>query len=100
MPKTISTDALINQVDDYAIQNHIEILDVSAKDPQKLEDYTSLGIHLAVKVKDFKDLVLFFYMIETSPYSLKVESLNGKIQDSKVGSITCDINIISNQIKL
>jgi hypothetical protein len=100
LPKPLSSDELVNLVDDYAIQNHIDILNVVAKQSQKYEKYISMEIHMAAKVQNFKDLVSFFYLIENSPYLFKLDAWSGRTGDSSTGIIDCDINIIATQIKI
>ncbi len=97
--KVLTSDALINQISDYASQNHVEV-DFNPQGTKKYDLYTSTAIHLTVRVKDFKDLVSFVQMLETSPYGFRVENLAGKMDDSETaGFITFDLNLTSAQIK-
>lgn len=98
LPKPRTSDSLINQISDYAAQNHAEI-DFNPQGTKKIDFYQSTAIHLNVKVKDFRDLVSFMQMLETSPYSFKIENLTGTMEASENGSISFDLNITSIQIK-
>ena len=98
--KPIDTDKLLNQVEDYAVKNHIDIVRVSAKDAQKSSKSTSIGMSMSFKVKSFTDLVSFLEMIENSPYFLRVESWLGNVEDPQKGSMECDINVATTQIKI
>ena len=100
LPKQLGTDELANQVEDYAVRNHIDIVDVLSKDPKISDHSVSIEIHLSVKVRNFNDLVLFFHVVETSPFSLKVDFWSGKIGDANTGLMDGDINIIATQIKI
>jgi hypothetical protein len=99
VPKPLSGDELINQIEEYATHNHINVIDVASKDPQNFDNYISTGMNMTVKVKDFKDLVSFFNMVETSPYSLKVEVWSAKSKNAADGSFDCEMYIVASQIK-
>ena len=98
-PNSFSGDELANKVEEYAIRHHINIVDMTSKDPQKLDMYATISIKTSFVVKDFKDLVAFFDEIENSPYSLKVESLSAGTRDATDGSFSCEVNIVATQIK-
>ncbi len=99
LPKRFSTDELLSQVENYALKNHINIVNVSSKDAQNYKNYTSIGMHMSFKVKNFMDMISFFQNIEKSPYALSVESWIGKAGETRDGAIDCEINIIATQIK-
>jgi hypothetical protein len=97
--QTLTGDALISQISDYANPNHIEIINASPGEVQNQSFSTITTFRLNVRAKSFKDLVSFIFAIERSVYLLKVDSLTLTIDNPAQGSLNCDININSVQIK-
>jgi hypothetical protein len=96
-PKALSGEELVTKVEDYAIQNHINILNVSSTDMQKHDNYVSMGITMNFKAPNFKNLISFIYAMEKSPLLFKVENWTGKSEEAR-GSIDCEINITATQL--
>src|SRR5205085_1428706 len=61
VPKSLGPDELVAQVDDFALHNHISIVNVSSKDMQKFDEYVTMEIQISVKAQNFKDMVSFFH---------------------------------------
>jgi hypothetical protein len=99
LPKPLSGEELVTKVEDYAIQNHINILNVSSTDIQKHDHYVSMGINMSLKVQNFKDLISFFHGIEKSPLLLKIDNWTGRTGEP-LGSIDCEISIIVTQLNI
>lgn len=99
LAKSATGDALI-QLEDYASQYNINVLNASPGEVQEHGYYSSIGFHLSVRVGDFKDLISFLQTVENSPFRFKVDYYTATMADVNTGSINCEINITSTQIKL
>ena len=97
--KTTSQEELINQLEDYASKDNVSILNENTADTKDQNYYTATGMHLSIKVENFQNLVSFLHRVETSPYAFKVEYWSATVEDANKGSIHCEINITSIQIK-
>lgn len=76
LPRPLNPDELIGQVEDYAINNRITIVNISSKDMEKHDDYKSMEITMSIKAPSFKNLLTYFRVLETSPYSLRIKSFS------------------------
>ena len=99
LAKERKQETLVNQLTDCAAKNQVEIIDITPEKMVKEKNYISTEVSLRINASSFKNLLLFLQTIETPPYSLKVEYWSGKLQDPDKGSITCEMNIASIQIK-
>ncbi len=98
LAKPLTQDSLFNKLADFANQNNISIINLSPGQQTDHEDYGSTSFLMTIKAANFKDLVSFFYSIESSPYAMKVQSWSTKL-DNSTDFINCDIDIVAVQIK-
>jgi hypothetical protein len=100
VPKPLGADELVSQVEDYAVQNHINISNVSSTSMQKnaQSQTLSMDMHFNIRAKNFKDLVSFFHMVEAA-YSFKIQAWSGRKADP-TGAIDCDLTITSTQLNI
>ena len=99
LSKPLTSEALISKIASYASQSHIDIVDINPQGTKKFDNYVSIIINLSITAKDFRDIVSFIRLLETSPYSFKIQNWKGKMPDSEAGVTACDLNIVSVQVK-
>ena len=100
LAKPLSQEMLIHQLTDYAAQNQVDILNITPKETRSENFYTISVVQLNVTAGSFKNLLLFLRAVETSPYTLRVESWSARSQDDLgAGSIECEMNVASIEIK-
>lgn len=99
-PKTLEGNELVSKIEEYAVANHINIIDITSRDPQRYDVYMTTAIRMNMNAKSFKELVSFLNKVETSNYALRVESLSVKAKSPNDGSFNCEVNIVATQMKL
>lgn len=89
---SLSNEMFVNQLIDYAVQNHIDVTNFIPKPMENKNFYNATSVSLSIHTDNFKNLIAFMYAVERSPYLFRIESWTG---ESKEGSetIECKMDI-------
>ncbi len=85
-PKKISIDDLIDKVSAFAIQQNVQIIAFSPAQ-EVSDDYTKISkINIDVSTESYGDLIQFMQNIEQSPYAIRVDSWQSKLESTPQSS--------------
>ncbi len=94
----LPSEMFVNQLIDYATQNHIDVTNFLPKPTENKNFYDTASVSLSVHANNFKNLIAFMHTVEVSPYFFRIESWAGESHGSDTVDCKMDINYI--QVKI
>ncbi len=83
LPVGLVGSALLDTLTEFAEKNNIRVLSFTPAQSQSSQFYDSTSISMDVSARNYKDLLLFVYEIENSPYNLRVNQWSESIENNR-----------------
>lgn len=85
-PKKIVVDELIDQISVFAINHNIKIISFSPSQ-ESADEYTKIDrININISAENYSDLINFMKNIEQTPYAIRVETWQGKLETASLNT--------------